>query len=161
EDPPDILLTTPESLAVLLSQPALQPLFARLRWAVVDEIHALAGTKRGADLAVSLERLSARAAGEVQRIGLSATATPLPEPARFLAGGGRPCPLAGAVEATPLQLAVTPLDDGGGFLAALVARLVPELQAHRSTLIFTNTRGLAERLAWALRRQLPEWDALI
>jgi ATP-dependent Lhr-like helicase len=161
EDPPDILLTTPESLAVLLSQPALQPLFAGLRWVVIDEVHALAGTKRGADLAVSLERLSALAAREVRRVGLSATATPLPEAARFLVGAGRPCTLARAVGCAPPQLAVTPLDDGGSFLATLVARLVPELQARRSTLVFANTRGLAERLAWALRRQVPEWDALI
>ena len=76
-DPPEILLTTPESLAVMLSQPSLLPVFAGLNWIVVDEVHALAPTKRGADLALSLERLSVVAPGSPQRIGLSATAAPL------------------------------------------------------------------------------------
>src|SRR5262249_24036938 len=94
EDPPDVLLTTPESLAVLLSQPANESLFAPLRWVVVDEIHALADGKRGADLALILERLERLTTGTVQRVGLSATATPLAEAARFLAGVGRPCAIA-------------------------------------------------------------------
>ena len=66
-DPPEVLLTTPESLAVLLSQSALLPLFAGLRWVVVDEVHALAPTKRGADLALSLERLSVVASPQRDR----------------------------------------------------------------------------------------------
>src|SRR5262249_33448805 len=93
-EPPDILLTTPESLAVLLSQPAACDLFADLRWVVVDEVHALAPSKRGADLALSLERLQALAGPELQRIGLSATCAPLTEAARFLAGVERPCAFA-------------------------------------------------------------------
>ena len=71
--PPDVLLTTPESLAVLLSQPASVELFAGLRWVVLDELHALAPNKRGADLALSLERLTALAGEGLQRVGLSAT----------------------------------------------------------------------------------------
>ena len=156
-DPPEVLLTTPESLAVLLSQPALLPLFAGLRWVVVDEVHALAPTKRGADLALSLERLSA-VAPSLQRVGLSATAAPLAEAARFLAGVDRPCAIAEVCEETPLDLRVVPLADGPAFLADLIRRLIPELRACRATLIFTNTRRLAERLAWALRRRLPDWD---
>src|SRR5262249_43385676 len=77
--PPDFLLTTPESLAVLLSQPAGAALFHDLRWVIVDEIHALAANKRGADLSLSLERLSALAGEQLQRIGLSATCAPLAE----------------------------------------------------------------------------------
>jgi ATP-dependent Lhr-like helicase len=157
-DPADVLLTTPESLAVLLSQPTAHHMFAGLRWVVVDEVHALAPTKRGADLAVSLERLSAIASGPVQRIGLSATAGPLSKAATYLAGVGRPCAIAGVREESPLELRVVPLADGPAFVADLVERLAPELRAWRSTLIFTNTRRLTERLAWALRRRLPEWD---
>ncbi len=156
-DPPEVLLTTPESLAVLLSQPAILPLFAGLRWVVVDEVHALAPTKRGADLALSLERLSA-VAPSLQRVGLSATAAPLSEAARFLTGMNRPCAIAEVREESPLDLRVVPLADGPAFVADLIGRLIPELRACRATLIFTNTRRLAERLAWALRRRLPEWD---
>src|SRR5262249_25689032 len=72
--PPHVMLSTPESLAILLSQPSQLGLFRHLRWVIVDEVHALAPTKRGADLALSLERLTHVAASPVQRIGLSATA---------------------------------------------------------------------------------------
>ena len=157
-DPPEVLLTTPESLAVLLSQAALHPVFAGLRWVVVDEIHALAPTKRGADLALSLERLAALASEPLQRIGLSATAAPLGEAVRFLTGMDRPCAIAEVREETPLDLRIVPLADGPAFIPDLVRRLVPEVRACRAVLIFTNTRRLAERLAWVLRQRLPDWD---
>ncbi len=160
DNPPAILLTTPESLAVLLSQADFQDRFQGLRWVVVDEVHALAGNKRGADLALSLERLTALAP-DLQRIGLSATATPLEEAARYLTGAGRPCAIAQASLPTPLQLTLAPLADSGRFLAALVDRIMPELHAHRATLIFASTRRLAEQLAWALRRNLPGWEERI
>ena len=111
--PPDILLTTPESVAVLLSQPMARQLFAGLRWVVVDEVHALAASKRGADLALSLERLTELAGGRLQRIGLSATATPLTEAARWLAGDH--CLIARAAEETLLQFTLVPLEEGGTF----------------------------------------------
>jgi ATP-dependent Lhr-like helicase len=161
DNPPDILLTTPESLAVLLSQPERQHLFGRLRVVVVDEIHALAASKRGADLAVSLERLDVLAAGPVQRVGLSATATPLEEAARFLVGPGRPCAVAVAHDHSPLRLMITPLERTDSLVPHLAARLEPYLRSHRSSLIFANTRGLAERLAWSLRRRMPDWDGRI
>jgi ATP-dependent Lhr-like helicase len=160
DHPPDILLTTPESLAVLLSQPELQQRFATLRRVVVDEVHALASSKRGADLALSLERLTALAA-DPQRVGLSATATPLADAARYLAGAGRPCAVAQADLPAAMRLTLSPLADAGRFLAALVDRIVPELHANRATLIFTSTRRLAEQLAWALRRNLPGWEDCI
>src|SRR5262245_53548796 len=85
DDPPDLLLTTPESLAVLLSLGSTSGLLANVRWVVVDEVHALAGNKRGADLAVCLERLEALTEGKtrLRRLGLSATATPLDTAARW------------------------------------------------------------------------------
>ncbi|MHB1426348.1 MAG: DEAD/DEAH box helicase [Gemmataceae bacterium] len=157
--PPHILLTTPESVTVLLSQPKAGQLFAGLRWVVVDEVHALAASKRGADLALSLERLTQLAKGPVQRIGLSATATPLTEAARWLAG--ERCPIARAGDATPLQLTIVPLEESGYFLANLVDQLLPEIRTNRATLVFTNNRRLAEQLSWALRRNLPELQAEI
>ncbi len=157
--PPDILLTTPESVAVLLSQPMAQQLFAGLRWVVVDEVHALAACKRGADLALSLERLTQLAEGHLQRIGLSATATPLTEAARWLASDRSAIARAG--DETPLQLTLVPLEENGHFLAALVDQLMPEVRSNRATLVFTNTRRLAEQLSWALRRNLPEMQTQI
>jgi ATP-dependent Lhr-like helicase len=161
DEPPELLLTTPESLAVLLSQPAASML-ANLACVVVDEVHALAGNKRGADLALSLERLAAlSSAGEVRRVGLSATATPLEEAARWLAGAGRGCTIARAAEAPAPAVDLEPLPEGGRFLSSLVERLAEELPRHRAVLVFTNTRSLAERLSWGLRRRLPEWDTQI
>jgi ATP-dependent Lhr-like helicase len=160
-EPPDVLCTTPESLAVLLSQPALVGLFAGLRWVVVDEVHGLAGNKRGADLSLSLERLTARAAAPPQRVGLSATATPLAEAAAWLAGAGRPCAVARAAAGAPPELTIAPLADQSRFLAALVGRLLPEVRDRRATLVFANTRRLAEQLAWALRLHLPQWETQI
>jgi ATP-dependent Lhr-like helicase len=175
QHPPDLFLTTPESLAVLLSQASAEEFFAGLRWVVVDEVHALAAGKRGADLALSLERLEAigpRAEGPLQRIGLSATCAPLITAARFLAGNDRPCRVAEAGDSAPLRLVVEPLfadaeaelgDAPGqpgprpGFLGRLLERLDPELEQNRTTLVFTSARGLAERLVWALRRRYPNW----
>lgn len=156
--PPDILLTTPESLAVLLSQPAAAEQFSDLQCVVIDEVHALAANKRGADLALSLERLTALTGGDLQRIGLSATCAPLPEAARFLVGTDRPCVIAAAVESAPLELIIEPLPQTGLFLTNLIERLERELHTNRSTLIFTNTRSMAERLSWNMRRRWPDWD---
>jgi ATP-dependent Lhr-like helicase len=129
---------------------------------VVDEVHALAGSKRGADLTLSLERLVSLAGlREIRRVGLSATATPLVEAARFLVGAGRSCTIARAPERSGLELALEPLPEGNRFFSALVERVSRELPRHRATLVFTNTRSLAERLAWTLRRRLPAWNSLI
>src|SRR6201994_396096 len=87
---PDILITTPESLYLMLTGQA-QQLFEGTRWVIVDEIHAVASTKRGAHLALTLERLSAAAGNDVQRIGLSATQNPLEEVGRFMVGPRRTC----------------------------------------------------------------------
>jgi ATP-dependent Lhr-like helicase len=95
----------------------------------------------------------------LQRIGLSATATPLAKVGRWLAGD--PVAIAQSGDSTPLDLQLVPLEEGGHYLATLVDCLKPEVQANRATLIFTNTRRLAEQLAWALRRNLPEMEAQI
>jgi ATP-dependent Lhr-like helicase len=157
-DPPDVLLTTPESLALLLTHPEASDLFGGLRAVVVDEIHALAGGKRGADLSLSLERLETLVPAPLQRIGLSATSTPLDEAARFLVGVDRPCVLAHVADVAPLELRVKPLPPGPRFLAQLLDEIGPLIEANRSTLVFTNTRALAERVGWGLRRRHPDWD---
>ncbi len=154
--PPEILITTPESLALLLSHPEAGRLFNALRWIIVDEVHSLAGNKRGADLAISLERVAALAR-EPQRIGLSATCAPLGEAAAWLGGVGREVRIAVVPDRTPLQIQFEHLDDERGPVVPLLDRLVPLVEKSGTTLIFTDSRGGAERLIWAFRRCQPSW----
>ncbi|MCS7046884.1 MAG: DEAD/DEAH box helicase, partial [Gemmataceae bacterium] len=158
-NPPQMLATTPESLAVLLSQPSSRERLRGVRWVVVDEVHALASSRRGADLALSLERLADLTGERLQRIGLSATCSPLAEAARFLVGAGRACSVVSVPDRREFDLAIEPLsaDDAfvqrGSFLKRLLDRIDRELVRQRTTLIFTNTRALAERVAWGLARR--------
>ncbi|MGH7162557.1 MAG: DEAD/DEAH box helicase, partial [Planctomycetota bacterium] len=159
--PPHILVTTPESLALLLMTEGGRSILKTAKTAVVDEIHALARDKRGAHLALSLERLEALA-GPLQRIGLSATQKPLEEMARFLAGAGRECAVVDAghlrgldlaVEVPPSPLAHVCSHEQWDEIYVRIARLIGE---HRTTLLFVNTRKTAERLAARLAEKLPE-----
>lgn len=166
--PPDILVTTPESLYLILTSRQREAL-RTVEVVIVDEIHAVAATKRGAHLALSLERLASLANRDPQRIGLSATQRPLEEAARFL-GGDRPVEIVEAQAPKSLDLQViVPVPDmtrpetsphfadaverGYGVEArvsiwpAVVPRLLGLVRAHRSTIIFVNNRRLAERLA--------------
>src|SRR5215469_13274673 len=104
-EPPDILITTPESLYLMLTSRA-QELFDGARWCIVDEIHAVAPTKRGAHLALTLERLDRAAGHELQRIGLSATQRPLDEIGRFLVGPHRSCRIVDTGIRKPLDLEI-------------------------------------------------------
>jgi ATP-dependent Lhr-like helicase len=162
--PPDILITTPESFFLLLTSRAREMLRA-VRVVVLDEIHAVAGTKRGAHLALSLERLERLAPSSFQRIGLSATQRPFDEIGRFVTGG-RPVELVDAGRAKQLDLeVVVPLEDmrepGAGqavggpdglqsIWPSIYPRLLELVEAHRSTIVFVNNRRLAERLALRL-----------
>src|SRR5437588_2270610 len=109
--PPDILITTPESLFLILTS-AARRILGGVRWIIVDEIHSMADTKRGAHLALSLERVSALTAAEPQRIGLSATQRPLSETARFLGGPTREVEIVDAGRIKPMELRVeVPVED--------------------------------------------------
>jgi ATP-dependent Lhr-like helicase len=174
--PADILITTPESLYLILTSRAREALRAT-RWVIVDEVHALVGGKRGAHLALSLERLEALAGRRLQRIGLSATQRPVEEATRFLGGFAadgatpRPVTVVDAGRVKPLALTVeVPVEDmarlapppasggepGAGGTAptsiwpAIYPLLLALIRRHRSTLVFVNSRRLAERLASAL-----------
>jgi ATP-dependent Lhr-like helicase len=167
--PPDILITTPESLYLMLTSQA-QELFAGTEWVIVDEIHAVAPSKRGAHLAVTLERLAEKAGRDVQRIGLSATQRPLEEVARFLVGPQRSCTIVDAGVRKPLDLrihvpvesmvepdAAIELDSipgGEATRRSIWPAIYPELlrlvREHRSTLVFVNNRRAAERIALRL-----------
>ena len=167
-DPPDILITTPESLYLMLTSRA-RAILETVTTVIVDEIHTMAGTKRGAHLSLSLERLERLCRRPPQRIGLSATQRPLEEVARYL-GGDRAVAIADAGSRKELDLAVVvpvedmrrpgedavahgPAPDGreiearGSVWPAIYPALLELVRAHRSTLIFVNNRRLAERLA--------------
>ena len=187
-DPGDILVTTPESLFLILGSAARETLRS-VEFIIVDEIHAMAATKRGAHLALSLERLSALADRDPQRIGLSATARPAEEVARFL-GGDREVQVVDTHKPPAIDLqVVVPVEDmtrpvveaeDGGFIVvpesqgpsgaigladeqetnrqfgiwpAVYPRILELIRAHRTTLVFVNSRGLCERLAQRLNEQ--------
>jgi ATP-dependent helicase Lhr and Lhr-like helicase len=153
--PPDILITTPESLFLMLTSRARETL-RNVRFVIVDEVHAVAGSKRGAHLALSLERLERLSAEQFQRIGLSATQRPMEEIGRFVSGD-RPMELVDAGRAKQLDLrVVVPLEDmrepgeGSSIWPSIYPALLELVQEHRSTILFVNNRRLAERLALRL-----------
>ena len=184
----DVLITTPESLFLLLTSNARERL-AGVEYVILDEIHAVAGTKRGAHLAVTLERLDALLAKPAQRIGLSATVSPVEEVERFLAGGRAVTTVQPPVTKTweldvvvpvedmadlatsPAPNADTSFDDHAPEPSASIwphveERIVDLVASHTSTLVFANSRRLAERLTtrlneiWAERLAAAENDAV-
>lgn len=172
--PPDVLITTPESLFLLLTSQARESLRG-VDTVIVDEVHAVAGTKRGVHLALSLERLDALLPRRAQRIGLSATVRPADEVARFL-GGPSPVRVVQPSYEKSVELdVVVPVEDmrelgqpsGGQEGSALAEartsiwphvqeRLVDLIQGHRSTIVFANSRRLAERLCARLNETAHE-----
>jgi len=168
--PPDILITTPESLYLILTS-AARAILGPVRWVIVDEVHAMAGTKRGAHLALSLERLEQIAAHSPQRIGLSATQRPLETISRFLGGGTnegavwtpRPVTVIDVPHDRELDIEIVvpvedmtepgipdPLDPARAptrsIWPAVYPKLLEAIQAHNSTIVFANSRRLAERI---------------
>jgi ATP-dependent Lhr-like helicase len=148
-EPAELLITTPESLYLLLGSAARETL-RTVETVIVDEVHALAPTKRGAHLQLSLERLAALGARDPQRVGLSATMRPLEAAARFL-GGTRAVTIVDAGERPRLDLAIeVPVDDlarPDQIWEAIHHRLVTLVRAHTSTIVFANSRRQCERLA--------------
>jgi ATP-dependent helicase Lhr and Lhr-like helicase len=154
-EPPDILITTPESLFLLLTSRARENLRS-VRTLILDEVHAVAGTKRGAHLALSVERLQRLVGEPVQRIGLSATQRPMEEIGRFVSGG-REIELVDAGRAKELDLrVVVPLEDmrepeeQQSIWPSIYPEILELVKQHRSTIVFVNNRRLAERLALRL-----------
>ena len=163
--PPHILITTPESLYLILTSPRGREMLRTVRSVIVDEIHTLVGEKRGVHLALSLERLEHLVGHPCQRIGLSATIWPLEEAARFLGGQDdldQPRPVTiintGYKKALDLQV-VMPVDDfrnlpGGSIWPSVIPQVLGDVMRHRTTLIFANNRRLAERTADRLNAQI-------
>ncbi len=159
--PPHILVTTPESLYLLLTAESGRRMLTSVRTVIVDEIHAVAGTKRGAHLSLSLERLAALTEQPFVRIGLSATQNPVSELAQYLTGAGSTdCAIVDVGHTRDRDLAVelpdTPLDavmSNDGW-EEIYNRLSQLIASHRTTLIFVNTRRLAERVTRHLSERL-------
>ncbi len=168
-EPPDILITTPESLFLVLTSAAREAL-RHVETVIIDEVHAVAGTKRGAHLALSLERLDELLARPAQRIGLSATVRPHEEVARFLGGAGRTVQVVAPLAVKEFDIrVVVPVEDmtapgtvtfdedgrlepdqppreRASVWPAVEERIVDLIEANRSTIVFANSRRLAERL---------------
>jgi ATP-dependent Lhr-like helicase len=159
--PPHIVVTTPESFYLLLTSDSGRRMLATVRTVIVDEIHALAGNKRGSHLALSLERLSALCGKPPVRIGLSATQKPIETMADFLTGGA-PCRIVdtGHVRERDIELEIpsSPLSAvmANEVWSEIYDRLAERINTHRTTLIFVNTRRLAERAARHLAERLGE-----
>ncbi len=159
--PPHILVTTPESLYLILTSERARDMLRSVRTVIVDEIHAVARDKRGSHLALSLERLERLTGRRLQRVGLSATQKPIEEIGRFLVGAGRELPeIIDSGHARPLDLAIeipsSPLEAvmAGEVWEEIYERLVQLISEHRTTLVFVNTRRLAERLTLHLSERL-------
>jgi ATP-dependent Lhr-like helicase len=160
--PPHILVTTPESAYILLTSEGGRHMLRGVRTVIVDEIHALARDKRGSHLALSLERLEALTERPLQRIGLSATQKPLEEVARFLVGVGRECVLVDAGHLRNIDLAIevppSPLTAvcSHEVWEEIYERIATLIREHRTTLVFVNTRKMAERVAARLGTRLGQ-----
>ena len=179
-NPPDILITTPESLYLMLTS-AVRSVFRSVRWVILDEIHAVAGTKRGVHLALSLERLEEITDESPQRIGLSATQRPLDTIARFLGGGtvedgewnSRPVTIIDVPHDRELDLEiVVPVEDMNepgepdpldpdhtptrSIWPAIYPQLLSQIRDHNTTIVFANSRRLAERICSELNNLAGE-----
>jgi ATP-dependent helicase Lhr and Lhr-like helicase len=173
--PPDLLLTTPETLQILLVGRRLREGLRNVRAVVVDEVHELAGSDRGAQLGLTLERLDAWTGRRVRRVGLSATVGNPEAVARFLSPAPRPIEVRSAREPRELVLTARRAVDEGPPLDPVLARelkadttllaglrsVEAEIRAHRTTLVFVNTRPTAEGLAARLHRLAPDLEVAV
>ena len=159
--PPHIVVTTPESLYILLGSQSGRAMLKTTRTVIIDEIHAIAGNKRGSHLALSLERLAALAGDHLPRIGLSATQKPIETVARFLVGaGGEACTIVDTGHRRARDLAIevpsSPLEAvmSGDVWQEVYDRIAELVREHRTTLVFVNTRRLVERVTRHLSERL-------
>lgn len=161
-NPPHILITTPESLAILLCGESFRKAIQACRYVIMDEVHAIAENKRGTHLSLSLERVEHVIGRQLCRIGLSATVAPLELVAQFLVGVDRPCLIAEAKAVRRIEVEVfsplrkQPYPPAGWTAGRLTTELAALVSRHRSVLIFTNTRSGAESVGIRLKQSLPK-----
>ncbi|MBS3151142.1 ATP-dependent helicase [Candidatus Woesearchaeota archaeon] len=159
---PHILVTTPESLAIVLTAPKFREYLRNVRYCIIDEIHAIAENKRGVHLSLSIERLKELTENDFCRIGLSATISPLDEVAKYLVGSERSCKIADVQFIKKMDLKVlspvkdlinTNYEEQSKAMYELIDNLVQE---HKTALIFTNTRAATERVVHYLKERFPK-----
>jgi ATP-dependent Lhr-like helicase len=159
--PPHILLTTPESLAVMLAMDSYRKTLRNVETVILDEVHALAGNKRGAQLALLLESLAELTAQPFNRIGLSATVAPLERVAAFVAGGAGACEIVDCRGLRSIRLGVLAPFAGAMAPLATIAHAAVELtQGAGTSLVFTNVRSQAERVALEMAREIETEGAV-
>ena len=161
KETPHILVTTPESLALILTSPKFREKLRDVKYCIIDEVHSLAENKRGVHLSLSLERLH-ELAGNFTRIGLSATTEPIEEIAKFVVGNNKKCKIAKIDLTKKMDLKVlcplpdminTTFEETHNAMYELINKLI---QDHKTTLIFTNTRSATERVVHYLKERFPK-----
>ncbi len=153
ENPPDILITTPETLVILLTQIKMLNALSSLEWIVIDEVHELLGNERGSQLSLSLERLQVNSKFPITRIGLSATIGNFEEAAKFVVGTKRKCEIKRDFSIREYDVEVKYVEGTISDVAEKIIDYVLELKLNSPVLLFTNTRGEAEFLASILKEK--------
>ncbi len=153
ENPPDVLITTPETLVILLTQPKMLNAFSELEWIVIDEVHELLGSERGAQLSLSMERLQIASKFPLTKIGLSATVGNFEEAGKFVVGSKRKCQIIRDTSVRRYDVEVKFVDGTISDVADKIIEHVQEQNLDSPVLLFTNTRGEAEFLASILKEK--------
>ena len=153
DSPPDVLITTPETLVVLLSQRKYLSALSDLEWVVIDEIHELLASERGSQLSISMERLQLNSNQEIHRIGLSATVGNISEAGKFLVGNNRKCEIIRDKSIRKYDVNIKFVDGGIYEVADGIIDYVKEMKIHSPVLLFTNSRGESETLASVLKER--------
>jgi len=153
DNPPDVLITTPETLVILLTQRKMLEALSELEWIVIDEIHELLGNERGTQLSLSLERLQLNAKSDFTRIGLSATIGNFNDSAKFLVGTKRKCKIIRDTSIRKYDVEVKYIDGTITDVALAIIDYVTKLKLNSPVLLFTNTRGESEFLASILKEK--------
>ena len=153
ERPPDVLITTPESLVVMLVQERMLAAFSALEWVVIDEVHELLASERGAQLSISLERLALASGRDIARVGLSATVGNTAAAAKFVAGARRKCRVIRDRSVRRYDVEIAYVPGSAADVASEIASRIEALRLDSPVLLFTNSRGEAEFMASALRER--------
>ncbi|MDE1862662.1 MAG: DEAD/DEAH box helicase [Thaumarchaeota archaeon] len=154
-EPPDVLITTPETIIILLTQPVMLSALDELEWIVIDEVHEMLGNERGAQLALSLERLQANTRFQTTRVGLSATVGNTAEAAKFVVGTKRKCRIIEDRSIRKYDVEVRYIDGTITDVVDHVSEYVSKNYPGSPVLLFTNTRGESEYIASLLRERSP------
>ena len=151
--PPDVLITTPETLVILLTQKKMLDALSELEWVIIDEVHELLSNERGAQLSLSLERLQLNSKSDITRVGLSATIGNIEETAKFVVGTKRKCKIVKDTSIRKYDVEIEYIDGTISDVADSIIEYITKLDLNSPVLLFTNTRGEAEFLASILKEK--------